>query len=237
MNGTEGPVALPAEVARRLPEWRRTHGPDLIFIPKWEIVLRPLTRGELIDFERNAAADLIWAQIDLFRQCLIWPEDWSAFADSISLADFQSAFDALHRASGFRDPEAFARDLAEWRTLVMQRDHAVIRHICQAFPRFTDEDINNMPRSRILYLLAQAEFILGTTYDGQNLAEMYDKLAAVTQAKAIKERRAQMLSQGKTNRRTFSVEKDAQGLRREETDVSDIDKKISRSTRELEPNG
>jgi hypothetical protein len=238
MDGTEqGPVALPAEVARQLPAWRRKYGPDLIFIPKWEIVLRPLNRGELIDFERNAAADLIWAQIDLFKQCLIWPADWAVFADNISLADFQSAFDALHRASGFRNPEAFTTDLAEWRILVMQRDHAVIRHICKAFPKFDEIDVNAMPRSRILYLLAQAEFILGVTYDGQDLGEMYDKLAAEAQAKAIKERHAKMRAQNARPGRTFSVEKDARGLQREETDVSDINKPISRSTRDLTNGG
>ena len=233
MNGTNGPVALPAEVAQQLPVWRRKYGPDLIFVPRWEIVLRPLTRGELIDFERNAAADLIWAQIDLFKQCLVWPKDWVKFAASISLEGFQGVFDALQRESGFRNPEAFVNDLAEWRMLVMERDHAVIRHICKAFPKFTDEDVNAMPRSRILYLLAQAEFMLGFTYDGQDLAEMYDKLSAEAQARAIKERRAQMEAQGHVQRRTFNVEKDARGLRREETDVSEIDKKIQRSTRDL----
>jgi hypothetical protein len=219
---SERPVSLPAAVVQRLPEWRRRHQ-NLIFIPKWETVLRPVTRGEVVDFERNSVSDLLWAQIGLFRTCLLYPLEWQAFADSISISGFQSAFDALYRESGFRDPQSFDRDLHVWRVQVLERDHAVIRHICRAFSQFTDTDVNDMPRARILYLLAQAECILGMTYDGQELAKLQETWIAEAQRQQIKDRAAQIRSGQVARRRTFSVEDDVKVRSRADTDVSDVD--------------
>jgi len=104
----------------------------------------------------------------------------------MSLPDFHSLCRAIWRISGFSDPEAFERDLNEMRVLVQSRDHAVLRTICAAF-KYTFEEINEMPRDQILYLLAQAESAIGMTYDGRPMAEVMPDLLAQAEAERLRE--------------------------------------------------
>ncbi len=225
-SSPQPPEALPQEIARQIPEWRREHG-DLLYIPVREgIIARYITRDELIEFELNLAADPVWAQIALLKRVTIHP-DWKTLGDMISLRDFQAVFQSVWRASGFRS-DTFDQDLQEMRMLVMEKDHAVIRHICAAF-HCLPWTVNKLPRARILYLLAQAECVLGMTFEGHPIQEMQEDLGAAAQAREIKARRQrQLMGQEGPPVRTFNVEQDAKAAHRFETDVSDIDRPIER---------
>ena len=207
---------LPPEIARSLPKFREEYGQSLLYVPKYKSVFRPVTRAELIAYEVDSVLDQVWAQITLLRKCSVHPT-LDDIADNMKISDLGSLVRALLSGSGFRDPEGFERDLNQMRVLVQQRDHAVIRAICRAFPKYTPDDINAKTRGEILYLLAQAESILGYTYDGQEFAEIIKPLLAKAEGEATK---------GAPRRRTFSVEKDIKSINRAEYDVSDIDRPI-----------
>ena len=212
---------LSQEIIRSIPRWRAEHG-DLLYIPvRSGIVVSPITRGEAIEFELNSAADPTGAQIDLFRRCTVYPESWNDLAYGLSLKDFHSAFNALWQASGFRDQESFDSDLDQMRLLVTERDHAIIRHICLAFHGKDPDEINRLPRTRILYLLAQAEAILGVAYDGSPIDQIQESLIARARAEAKKQGLPKQ-----ARRRTFKVEDDVREISRFDRDVSDIDQTL-----------
>lgn len=175
MIGVEQTYQLPLGIAKRLPEFRAKYGQDLYWIPVYGMVFRPFTRGEVVQYEMQDPSAQIYAQIHLVRAHTIHPE-LDTIADSISLAGLRAIFDAMLSASGFRNPESFNRDLNRMRLLVHQRDHAIIRMICSAFPSYKIADIDCMPRAEILYLLAQSEARLGYTIDGVSMEDMMPAL-------------------------------------------------------------
>lgn len=171
-------AALPAEIARQLPALRKKYGGDLVYIPAFEVVLRPYTRQEVISSQLNEANGEIFAsRIALLKACLVFPL-WETLETKVSIRDFSAIYGALQKASGFNDMEAFVQDLDKMRTFVQQWDHVIIRHICRAFPGLLPKQVNKMNRSDILYHLAQAEYITGYTWQGESLEEIAQQLEA-----------------------------------------------------------
>jgi len=168
---------LPLAVLKNLGRWRKQYG-SIFYLPDHQVVFRALKRGEVVRYHQNAVHDPLWAQIHAFKACVVYPEDWDGFAQKISVRQLGTMFKVLWESSGFGDNRSFADDLNQMRVTVQQRDHGVTRMICTAFPSYTPDDVDEMARDRILYLLAQAEFMLGRTLDGQPFEEMLQALEA-----------------------------------------------------------
>ena len=178
---------LPRELIKKLPKWREQYGLDLFYLQTCGgVVFRPFTRGELVRYEVGATVDPVTAQQALLKPCILHPS-WDELQDGISLAVFGALLQAVWKTSGFHDPEAFEDDLNAMRVLCQEKDHVIIRMICQAFPRYKPEDVDALSRDKILYLLAQAECVLGTTYDGREAQEVIGELVQKAQAERHKE--------------------------------------------------
>jgi len=192
-------TGIPAVVATVIPELRAKYGPNLLFVPiSGGLVFRVVTRGSLLRFEADCTVDPVWARIHLFRAHILYPDNIEHIAVNISVSKSCAIADAVIQASGFYSG-ALDAELMAMRAQVLERDHAIIRHICRAYPSLTPLDINKMSKSDIIYLLAQAEMALGVTYEGTIIDEQtIESIAAMGRAKAPPQRRA----------KTFDVERD-----------------------------
>jgi len=212
-NGT-----VPAVVAAKIPELRAKYGPNLLYVDLvGGLVCSVVTRGSLLRFEADCAIDPIWARIQLFRAHLLYPQDWGRLSEQLSIQNAMAAADAVIQASGFYSGD-LDKEVLDMRCQVLERDHAIIRHICRAFTAINPLDINKLPKSDIIYLLAQAEMALGITYDGNVLDEhAMNVLMAIKMAKTSKGPRA----------KTFDVEHDQQeAVAFDSSDISDGDRYI-----------
>jgi len=127
---------------------------------------------------------------------LVYPDNLDTIASDISISTTWAIADAVIQASGFYSGN-LERELNDMRLQVLERDHAIIRHICRAFPSISPLDINKMVKQDIMYLLAQAEMALGITYDGTELDD--EAMQTLIMAKTA---RAQRRS------KTFDVDSD-----------------------------
>lgn len=192
---------IPAVIAAQIPELRAKHGPNLLYVEAaGGLVFMAITRGNLLRFEADAAIEPIWARIQLLRAHMVYPTDIAVLEQAISVQTLWAVADAVIKASGFYSNSLNA-ELNDMRLQVLERDHAIIRHICRAFPTISPLDINKMPKQDIIYLLAQAEMSLGITYDGIQLDEQaMDSLIAAKTARAKVQRS-----------KTFDVDADQAG--------------------------
>lgn len=159
-------AAVSPLVAAKIPELRFKHGPNLLYVALCGgLVFRAVTRGVLLRFEADCAVDPVWARIQLLRAHLVYPDGLDAVANDLSISSAWAVADAIIKASGFYSG-SLEKELNDMRLQVLERDHAIIRHICRAFQTISPLDINKMVKQDIMYLLAQAEMSLGVTYDG-----------------------------------------------------------------------
>jgi len=190
-------AALSSIIAAKIPELRFKHGPNLLYVAVGDgLVFRAVTRGVLLRYEADCAIDPTWARIQLLRAHLVYPDNLDTVAADISISTTWAIADAVIKASGFYSGN-LDKELNDMRLQVLERDHAIIRHICRAFPAISPLDINKMVKQDIMYLLAQSEMALGITYDGITLDD--EAMQTLIMAKTTRSQR---------RAKTFDVDSD-----------------------------
>jgi hypothetical protein len=160
-----GLPALPEEVVKSLPGWKRKYGKLHIMelaAPGKEpgiIVFRPPTRGEAKAFLRSQSLNAIEAEDDFVEKLRLYPEEYSF--DDFTDSDFRKVMEILWGSSPFADPTKFVETLDQKREeLFTSVDRLIETYICAAFHQ-GPEYVDSLTSEEVIEHLASAELILG----------------------------------------------------------------------------
>jgi hypothetical protein len=165
------------------------------------LVIRPLTRREFNFYCTESYLEPEKTTEQLVERCVVWPHNFR-----INNPDYKYSFGidsfltrAIVNVSAFASENILLEGVEYSRTYARTMEAIITMMICRAFPRYTPEDVDNMPFHEQIKLVGMSEQMTG--YEVPYMEILHPELIPKKQEKADKQKIQEAVNRATVRRR------------------------------------